>query len=486
MKNITVITRVKFMIKNKSNKKNIFLVVSLIFLFLTGCGSESLFESMKDNTLEVRIKGTYASNSPRDWTPPATAAGFKDLNSVYERDVPGTDPVPTTFRMDIAEMQMADANEENVAHFANYRQDVVFKLNGSGTGISITNENGIVLENDDVVPGVDYRYIYIYVRKMLVDGAVNYKYGADGWEADPDSDHPGDVNPLYYDVFFENSIPSLNFNRWQVNTYWDSLQTSTYSTSVIRTFPIKIPIVGGLIFNRNDSKTVLEVRLVINNFIKKYEKEYSSSGVRKLVQFYAFSDWLRDVHPGENAMAGNVLAVARSYVEGETGTITGNPGGAGYVIAIPLNAVTDKDGVNPSDIANYYREDDERPRNLSADCDFPVTPSLSGSGIEDYLTYYARYENYKSVWQGRFAACDALPAAEVSEDYSTKWNAYRTSADTFRVAPLATYTDGAPYTIKNVKPGRYKVYRFAAPAYGSLFDAVLPALSGDYEVTAGE
>ncbi len=100
---------------------------------------------------------------------------------------------------------------------------------------------------------------------------------------------------------------------------------------VNRIFPLSIPIDGGLIYDKEEKETVLEIRLVVKNFIKVYEYDYTGG----LIRYFGLSDWLRDVKADETDIGGNVIAVARSYVPGKTVTISGNTGvGSRYVVAI--------------------------------------------------------------------------------------------------------------------------------------------------------
>ncbi len=118
-------------------------------------------------------------------------------------------------------------------------------------------------------------------------------------------------------------VNGFNFNLAQVLSYYDSLKMN-YG-EINRIFPLSIPVEDGFIFNNKEPETVLEIRLVIKNFVKKYEYEYDDvDGNRKLRHFYAVSDWLRTIQKDEPApttdtmgkMGGNLLAVARYYVPG--------------------------------------------------------------------------------------------------------------------------------------------------------------------------
>jgi hypothetical protein len=264
------------------------------------------------------------------------------------------------------------------------------------------------------------------------------KYDA---SCNPASDQP--------DTYFrEKEVSGYDFNRFQVKTYWDGLRIEDYN----RVFPLRIPISGGFIYDRKNKETVLEIRMVVKNFIKKYEVETANSaGGYDHVHFFGFSDWLRDVQAGDYNMGGNLHGVARAYVPGSTGSI-GGTAAAGYVIVVP-----ETDNV----IGDYTHDTSPNPRDHN--CNFPIYPSLSANTIDGRLDYYLKLEVFKEGWNVVLGTC----ADQTT--YETAWETYYDAVSGFKIPMAAVYTDGSGYEITNVPPGSYNVYWAAVPAYGALF-----------------
>ncbi|MCL1833435.1 MAG: hypothetical protein FWG49_02930, partial [Leptospirales bacterium] len=298
----------------------IILVIS--YLLFISCGDVPVFTEMDTNRLEVRIKGTLETEG---------VSNFVNMNSQSANTLPilddsvveypgAVDALPTTFMFDIAELRL------NGKKFANYRQVMEASLSGDGSAESFFNGKGVVLDNDDPAEGY-YDTVQIYVRKMIFDGGNIYRLSGNSFVHDKKAQV----------IFHEKYREGFDFNQYQQNTYVDSLRLN--SRDYLRSFPINIPIIGGLNYNKNDKETVLEIRFVVKNFVKKYELPFYDSGVFKVYHFYAMSDWLYDVKAGDKVFGGNILAVARAYVPGKTGevSVNFNDGVDRYVIAIPVS-----------------------------------------------------------------------------------------------------------------------------------------------------
>lgn len=429
-------------------KYNIIILLTVIFLSLVGCGDTPVFDEMATNRLTVVIKGTLETEGTSNFTDmnlqDPQASPIEDTNSVD--DVPLTDgtddELPTTFMLDIAELRL-DKHK-----FANYRTIIEASLNGDGSAEPFFNGEGIVLKNDDPGEG-NYDSVKVYIRKMIFDKAMIYQSTGNTLTYE----EPAEV------IFHENDVNGFDFNQLQVNSYWDSLRIEGSNT--LRNFPLRVPIIGGLDYNKDNEETVLEIRLVIKNFVKKYEYDYYNDGVFKVCHYYALSDWLRDVRAGENDIGGNIHAVARAYVPGKTGVIAdsdGSPFANQYIIAIPS-------GENISDYTISSTGSALRTANV---CDLPQGPSYPGEYIEAVLDYYLKYEKYKFDFNDKITSCPDFDTG--TPNYSDEWGSYEAEVENFKIPPYVTYSDGSGnYSFNNVAPGGYDVYSAAVPAYGELF-----------------
>ncbi len=426
------------------------IILMIVSLGFAGCGNTPIFTEMKTNRLKVVIKGTYESEVGSNFVPmigqDPKLSPIEDTNSVD--DVPlslGTnDVLPTTFMLDIAELRL------NGKKFANYRQ--VFEASLTNAADPFFNGSGVVLVNDDPGQG-QYNSVEVFIRKMAFDSAMIYQSAG---------------STLSYEkaatvIFHENDRAGYDFNQLQVNSYWDSLRLE--QLDILRCFPIYVPIIGGLEYNRDYAETVLEIRFVIKNFVKKYEYDYYDEGVFKVVHYYALSDWLRDVRVGEDAIGRNLHAVARAYVTGTTGevTVTGVPLN-NYVIAIPES----------EPITDYFKTA-SGVRGFS--CDLPQPPSYPGPYIEAILDYYLKYEKYKNDYNAKLQSktsvatdCWGYDSAAGTPNYTASWDAYEDAVENFKIAPYVAFYNGIdPVVFKNMAPGRYKFYRAPRPLYGELF-----------------
>jgi len=451
-------------IENKIEKTLILLFILSVSVFSTGCWDKPLLTELATNRLEVRLKGTYSSNDPR----PA------DLNTIVDDSVDdksAADDYPTTFMLDIAEMRL-DGGGDGESKFSIYRQTFSIPVNDSS---DFFNGNGIVFDNDDVEPGRTYTTLKLYVRKMIFDNATTYDVSdSTGWALHVYDKNDPDSNGKTKVTFEEQDVYGFDYNQLQVNSFYDSLRLE--ASDINHVFPIHIPIVGGLTFDNNKEKTVLEIRLVIKNFIKKYEYDNFDDETPGVYHYYALSDWLRDVRAGEKPIGGNIHAVARAYVPGETGSISGdnNSGNDSYVMAIPTSDL----------VLGDYFSSPLRTTHVT-NCNVPFPPSVTATSINAVLDYFLKYEKYKSDWEngiaGSFDKANCDQAA-----FESEWTMYENAAKDFKIPPCAVFVaDGSSYNIQNIAPGTYNLYYFTAPAYGSMLSVAPNSLATDVVVTSG-
>jgi hypothetical protein len=229
-------------------------------------------------------------------------------------------------------------------------------------------------------------------------------------------------------------------------------------------------------YSKENGETVLEIRLVVKNFIKKYEYDFYSAGVYKVCHYYAFSDWLRDVKAGESDIGRNLHAVARAYVKGNTGSITVASGSSiRYVVAIPSSEVASNfNNYSTTSSGSALRIANVGTRGLPGSSDLPLAPAYPGSYIEPILDYYLKYEKYKSDWNTQVTGL-------TFDDYKSDWNNYELAVHGdpdgiynygLKIPPYVGY--GTNVTFYSMVPGTYKFYYIeydpTLPAnYGKLF-----------------
>jgi hypothetical protein len=478
-------------------KHIIALLAAVSALGALGCGKEPLLTNLDTNQLLVVLKGTYESNSPMPWAilpdaacqnsslrPDGTLAcdtytadhltyvqddsvvvcSGRDAGNAFGKD----DTHPGVFMIDIAEMVMMDYHGKR-HKFSNYRQTYAFPLSDDDP---IFNGAGFIMENDDV-PSKAYVALGIYVRKMLLDSARGYMPDSSGWKS-----------TQIWDVFSENELPSFNFNRYQMHSFYDSLRLE--SIYLNRVYPVIIPIsdLKGFIYNNKFPLTVLEIRIVLKNFIKKYEVLAPGSGSTNVIHFYGFSDWLQDVQVDDPEVGGNLLTVARWYIPGLTGSITGTAGGNdAHVIAIPHDP-------SHSNISQYTIPYDPYTGTLMSGslrknnpANLPKAPSFAfGVSIQNMLDYNLKLEKFKYDWNQK------VPSNCPSFDfYKNSWDTYSRAVCGLKIPELAVYVlAGQQYTIENVPPGSYDVYiSNRAPRYGELYHEGEFTFVGTADVSAG-
>jgi len=421
-----------------------YIVFFAAIVTVYGCtGKKALFDELSGSHLTVIIKGTFESTdnalSIKNWDTTVSPTQSID-DSVNDCITDSSEQFPTTFMVDIAEMRMDDDE------VSNYRQVFTAQVSDKDP---FFNGQGVRLKCDDVKPGKMYNSVKLYIRKLIFDNATQWFVNAEGeWEQDS--------SPQV--IFHEQTVNGFDFNQVLVNTFYDTLKVN--SANINRVFPLEIPIDGGLKVNE-DEEVVLEIRLIIKNFIKLYEYDFTNkNGYKAVYHYWAVSDWLRDVQPDDVYIGGNLLGVARVYRKDTVATVSGSTSSSGYVIAIPAYDING----NPQTIANYFLDDDNsswvRPVYQ------PHTPSLQTSTIEGFLDYYLRYEQYKVEYNTFVAAVNATD----NTNYEFVWNAYDGYKWSLRLPPLVAHSNGS-YTLTNVPLG---VYNFYFVADGDVLYGTLP------------
>lgn len=466
----------------KHTKRITALLAIFLFSFIINCDNEPLLTNIGTNQLLVVLKGTYESNSPMPWSMPqacqsssprdsgviacdtytADHLAYVQDDSVVDCDGTDTGPYgkddtnPNVFLIDISEMKLQEYGRES-QKFANYRQTLAFNLSDDNP---FFNGAGFILDNDDA-PSKVYAGVLLYVRKMLLDGAKKYTPGSDGWRSEP-----------VWDVFSEQELPTFNFNKYQMHSFYDSLRLE--SAYMNRVYPLIVPIsdLRGMVFSNAFPVTVLEIRFVVKNFIKKYELTGISGDMENVTHYYALSDWLQDVQEDDRVIGGNLLTVARSYIPGLVGSIPGYIGNSSdlapgrHVIAVPAGA-----NINDYTIPNVsgsLRTDNP--------CNLPNSPSLAlTTNLMDMMDYYLNLEKYSYKWNEKVPiSCPTF------DEYKNEWDDFASDVG-FKVpelavfaqvdaAPVGPYTSTASFAIENVPPGTYDIYvAQVPPTYGKLY-----------------
>lgn len=445
------------------NFRKIYLFFLLILLVSLNCGKDPVFTEMSTNRLTIRLKGTFESEGGSNFTTMASrdvealvsSSGLRD-DSVD--DVPDStaltgaaagsqDELPETLMLDIAEIRLGGKK------ISNYRQVFEIPLSDAANH-PFFNGTGIELKTDDPGEG-NYESVEIYFRKMIFDNAKVYQSTGSGFVYEKDLSV----------IFHERDRYGFNFNQLMVNSYWDSLRIE--AGEIIRVFPMQIPIIGGMSYSRENGETVLEIRLVIKNYIKKYEYDYYEEGVYKVCHYYAPSDWLRDVKAGETDIGRNLHGVARAYLPSNVATsVTVNYGSTGYIIAVPSTEDSIISLYGISDTGVNLRS------SLAGNSDLPLPPSYPGAYIDAVLDYYLKYEKYKNDWNTKSSGLTLT-------QYETDWDAYEDAVHGdpdgvynfgLKIPPYVAYNSGTSVTFTNMAPGTYTFYYIGTPAtYGALF-----------------
>ncbi len=444
------------------NRNRIFISLASVLLLAViaaGCSGEPLLTQLSSSRVQVIIKGTYESNSPRRWIWPSLSEfPFKvvdDSVSLYPVSVSAP---PPDFMLDLTGMELK--NDLKTSEFGNTRR--TYRCSTSDENADFFNGTGIYIEGEDVPSNRNFTCLDLYIRKMLFSETPKYELRDEGWFYDN----------FYQTYFEEKKVGAFNFNLNLVNYFYDTLRVENDGDDTNRIYPIHINVANGIFIPDTDEKTVLEVRLVIKNFIKLYEYnrlDYSSSDPF-LVHYYGISDWLRDVRRGETLIGGNLLAVARSYVPGKTAAVSGNIGREGYIIGIPAG----------SDINDYTLPDLEGDPTLRSHyikyADIPSEPSAASESCPAILEYFGDLEIYKNRWNNFLSsvlsAPDVKDTVTAQQFFEKEWTEYNDAAENFRIAPLAVYTEDGSFTVENIAPGTYDFYRTKSgcvPGWGELF-----------------
>lgn len=440
------------------NFRKIYLLLLIVSLTALSCGKEPIFTEMKTSRLRIILKGTLETEGPSNFdameSQGVNSSPFQD-DSVDDVTAGSNDTLPATLMLDIAEIRLGGKK------ISSYRQ--VFEIPLSDVANHpFFNGTGLELKTDDPGDGY-YDSVQIYFRKMIFDSAKVYQSTGSGFSYEKDLQV----------IFHEKTRNGLDFNQLMVNSYWDSLRLEASET--IRVFPMQIPIIGGLTYNRENDETVIEIRLVIKNFIKKYEYDYYEGGVYKVCHYYAPSDWLRDVRSGESDIGRNLHGVARAYVPGNSARdVTVNGAAAGsYIIAIPAS----------EQISDYYITKSGKLFRDDVKGDLPLPPSYPGAYIDAVLDYYLKFEKYKNEWNNKQSSLVALtgganttgcPDSDNLCKYEYYWEQYETNVKGFgtglKIAPYIVYcSSGTSVKFQIMAPGSYNFYRVTKPTYGELF-----------------
>lgn len=448
------------------NFRKIYLFIVVIIFFSLSCGKEPVFTEMSTNRLTIRLKGTFETESTSNFVTMPNDANDSNIqdDSVDDVTVGSNDVVPATLMLDIAEIRLSGKK------ISNYRQVLEIPI-GDNTH-PFFNGEGIVLKTDDPGDGY-YDSVQFYIRKMVLDNAKVYQSTGSGFVYEKDAEV----------IFHEKKRLGLDINQLMVNSYWDSLRLEQSET--IRVFPMVIPIVGGMTYNKDNDETVLEIRLVIKNFIKKYEYDYYEDGVYKVCHYYGPSDWLRDVRAGETDIGRNLHGVARSYIEGNTGSIGVSAGGTSrYVVAIPSTDNISEYGISATGVSL---------RTTVGNSDLPLPPSYPGAYIDAVLDYYLKYEKYKNDWNTKASGLNV-------DLYEAAWDIYESAVHGdiiygMKIPPYVAFTGtaGNSVTFNSIAPGSYKFYYCEYnPAtttnYGKLFlvsDFIILNSGNPVNITAG-
>ena len=276
----------------------------------------------------------YPNNPIADLITDDSVVVCEEPHDTIDLNDPALNPMklmfPTKLMLDIAEIKL------NKDEFAKHRDAKSFHLDTLNDTNPLFNGTGVVLKNDDPVQSKRYTNVRFYIRKMAFDGAKLYKPDAGGWNIVSDSNYGDIVNEdgTTKFIFKEEDVNGFDFNQVQVNAYYDTLRVE--ENYINRVFPLEIQIPGAFIHDKDENE-VLEIRLLVKNFFKKYEYVNYNENELRAIHYFALSDWLRDVGAGENDIGGNIVAVARCYIPRKVGSISGtnNTGHPAYVIAIP-------------------------------------------------------------------------------------------------------------------------------------------------------
>jgi hypothetical protein len=273
---------------------------------------------------------------------------------------------------------------------------------------------------------------------LIFDNAVEYRPTSSGWDSGTDAEV----------VFAENDVLGFDFNQRMPHNHWDTLREEESDTN--RVFPLIVPIVGGFEYDSDDDETVLEIRLLIKDYVEIYEYDDYDEGDYYITHYFGLSDWLFDVEQGEDTLGGNLIGVARVYVPGKTGSMTVSSLTTDrYLIVLPEG----------EDVSNYLLDNTGQNLRNAGICDFPLEPNSPSDYVEQYLDYYLKYEEYKVNWNTAVGLYPGADATAKEESFETEWDTYINYFDNYSLPPIAVFITGGTEVINNLPPGNYDIYQ---------------------------
>jgi hypothetical protein len=408
------------------------LFLLILSLFFMGCDNEALFDQLKSSKLKMVIKGTYESNSPRGWL--STVVDDDSMVVLPPSGIVSTakpseyDSIPTVCKLDIAEIKINDDER-----FANYRQVYQPSMTDSDP---FFNGAGVSYECDDVRYKRYYSTLDLYMRKNAFDNAHSFIPST------------GLYGSLIKSLFNEVTSPGYDFILHEVWTVYDNLRSER--TDLNRIYPLSIGFDTPFYYTDDDDYT-LEIRLVIKNFVKRYELITTDDDDATVsYHYFGFSDWSRDSLPGDSYSGGNLLGVARWYSKKKVTTVTGSVPAGSIVIAIPAENTISEYTLSASDR--------ERP----ADMFSPRNASSGGSDIIPAMEYLVDLQKYNGDYSQYYTSLTTDFSV-----YTSTWDTYETKIASLKIPPLAVYTSDGNFSMENVQSGRsYKFYYASASGVG--------------------
>jgi hypothetical protein len=400
------------------------------------CDNEALFDQLKSSSLSMVIKGSYESDSPRAWL--STVVNDDNMvvlppDGVDSSTKPsGYDSLPTAAMLDIAEIKI------NNERFANYRNVIVGDISSSDTD-PFFNGTGLNYPCDDIRYKRGYDSLGVYIRKTMFNNSHKFVSST------------GVYGSIIKSLFNEVYTPGYNFILKEVWSVYDTLRSERSDTN--RIYPLYVAFDTPL-YCTEDDQYFIEVRLVVKNFVKRYELITTEDSVTYSYHYFGYSDWARDVLPGDEYTGGNLFGVARWYSKNKATTVKGSipsvSGSGNFVIAIPAEDTIDEytlsssDRVRPSDML--------LPRNAPSGGSDIISAMEYLVDLQKYNGDYAKY--YASLTTDFNVYCDA-------------WNNYHLKISSLKIPPLAVFTSDGTFTMNNVQSGRsYKFYYADASGVG--------------------
>jgi hypothetical protein len=167
-------------------------------------------------------------------------------------------------------------------------------------------------------------------------------------------------------------------------------------------------------------------------------------------------------------MGRNIVAIARTYIPGQTVTLTGSAGVTNcYVIAINENHRLSEYGITDTERIRPSLNVDDRPL-----LDEPKLPILDlPLDLENVLDYYLKYEKYKDDYDAFIDSVQYYTDQETGP-YDEAWTAYNDRIEDFKIPALVTWTSSGSFTLTNVPVGHtYNIYRSVCNGNGDKCNA---------------